>query len=98
MNVSISQKEYDAINFAICQIEGAVEGADDEEYIKSANEALSALYSLIYKYKKARFMYKCREEDNAKIRKIMKEHPFETSGMTVVQVKRLIYRGSKNNR
>lgn len=95
MNISISQKEYDAINFAMSQVQDAIEGASDEEYIASANEAMSALYSIVDKYKRARCVQQSRDEENAKIRKIMKEHPFETHGLTVAQVKRLIYRGKK---
>lgn len=95
MNISISQKEYDAIYFAMSQVQDAVEGASDEEYMASASEAMSALYNIVDKYKKARYMQQCRDEENAKIRKIMKEHQFETRGMTVAQVKRLINR--RNN-
>lgn len=95
MNISISKKEYDAIYFALGQIEGAVEGASDENYIKDANDAASSLYCIIEKYKKARYRQECRDGENAKIRKIMKEHPYETQGLTIAQVKKLIYRGHK---
>lgn len=68
---------------------------DDEAFLKDANEASRIVYGLVEKYKKARYLDKCRQEDNAKIKEIMKKHPFETRGMTVAQVKRLIYRGQK---
>lgn len=95
MNISINKKEYDAINFALNQIQDAIEGASDEEYISCASEASSALYNIIDKYKQARYSQQCRDEENAKIKKIMEDHPYETRGMTVAQVKRLIYRGKK---
>ncbi|MBO5539620.1 MAG: hypothetical protein J5980_01595 [Muribaculaceae bacterium] len=53
MNLSISQTELDAICFAISQIEGEIESADDD-FVHDASVHLNALYGICKKYKKAR--------------------------------------------
>lgn len=53
MNLSISQTELDAICFAINQIEGDIESADDD-FAHDASVHLNALYGICEKYKKAR--------------------------------------------
>ncbi len=52
MNLSISQTELDAISFAISQIEGDIESADDD-FAHYASVHLNALYGICEKYKKA---------------------------------------------
>ncbi|MBQ7462443.1 MAG: hypothetical protein IJS63_09365 [Bacteroidaceae bacterium] len=54
MTITVTEKEYDAISFAIGQIETSVEAATDEEYLADAEVNLNALYSVMGKYKKAR--------------------------------------------
>ena len=54
MTITITEKEYDAISFAIGQVEGAAEAATDEEYLADAEVHLEALYAVMDKYKKAR--------------------------------------------
>ena len=54
MTITITEKEYDAISFAINQVETALEGASDENYIEDANTQLELLYRVMKKYKKAR--------------------------------------------
>lgn len=54
MTTTITEKEYDAICFAINQVEIEVEAASDESYLNEANDALSHLYRVCEKYKKAR--------------------------------------------
>ncbi len=54
MTITISEKEYDAICFAVSQIEAAIEGAEDEDYLDDACIHQSALYRIMDKYKKAR--------------------------------------------
>lgn len=54
MKITITEKEYDAISFAIGQVEVAVEAATDEEYLAEAEVHLKALYAVMEKYKKAR--------------------------------------------
>lgn len=59
MTITITEKEYDAVSFAINQIQSEVEGANDEIFLDDAYRHQSALYSIMEKYKKAR--YKARE-------------------------------------
>lgn len=54
MKISITQKELDAINFGMNQIQDAIEGSSDEDYIESASEAVDNLDSIMKKYQKAR--------------------------------------------
>lgn len=54
MTITISEKEYDAICFAVSQIETEIEGASDEGYLEDACRHQSALYRIMDKYKKAR--------------------------------------------
>ena len=54
MTITISEKEYEAISFAVSQIESEVEGASDEGYLEDACRHQSALYRIMDKYKKAR--------------------------------------------
>lgn len=95
MNVSISKKEYEAIGFAIAQIRDAIEGASNEEYIKDESIAEKALYNIMSKYQKARVNQEYYSKEYAKIKAIMKAHPFETRGLKPSQVKNLIYRGKR---
>lgn len=53
MTITINEKEYDAISFAICQVENELESATDEEYVEEAKAYISALYDIMDKYKKA---------------------------------------------
>lgn len=46
--------EYEAISFAINQIESEVEAASNKAFIEDANKAQSALYNIMEKYKKER--------------------------------------------
>lgn len=54
MQISITQKEFNAISFGLDQIRDALESASDEEYIDSAKDAINCLYDVLDKYKKAR--------------------------------------------
>ena len=54
MTVTISEKEYQAINFAVNQIQTEIEGASDKNFLKDANKHQSALYRIMVKYEKAR--------------------------------------------
>ena len=53
MTITLTEKEYDAISFAICQVETELEAATDEEYLAEAKTYVSALYDIMEKYKKA---------------------------------------------
>lgn len=55
MTITMTEKEYNAVAFALDQIGTVVEAATNEEYIKDAEEASISLYSIMEKYKKARF-------------------------------------------
>lgn len=54
MTITITEKEYNAIHFAINQIECEIEAGSDESFLENANEELRGLYSVVEKYKKAR--------------------------------------------
>ncbi len=54
MQITITQKEYEAISFARSEIQSLIEAADDKEYLKSATDAESQLYSILDKFKKAK--------------------------------------------
>lgn len=92
MNVSISKKELDAIHLLIEQMSGDLEGASDPEYIAFANDILSTACGFVEKCNRAAASEAQRNAENKRIRDIMKEHPFETRGMSVATVKRLISR------
>lgn len=53
MTITISEKEYLAINFAVNQIQTEIEGASDEGFLKDADKHQNALYRIMVKYKKA---------------------------------------------
>lgn len=53
MTITITEKEYEAILFAVDQVGTAVEAAGDE-YADSASKISDSLWSIIYKYRKAR--------------------------------------------
>lgn len=53
MNISITKKEFDAICFAITQIETEIEAADDP-FANDAGEQLDYLSNIVQKYKTAR--------------------------------------------
>lgn len=59
MTITINEKEYDAISFALSQVEDVVQSATNEDYIANADECCKALYSVMDKYKEARM--KARE-------------------------------------
>lgn len=54
MRLTINAKEYDAINFAIDQIETELESADDDEWYELAQDSLRCLYAICNKYKAER--------------------------------------------
>ena len=54
MRLTINAKEYDAINFAIDQIEAELESADDDEWCELAQTSLRCLYGICKKYKAER--------------------------------------------
>ena len=51
MRISISYKDFEAICFAIDQIESALESSENEEWNILANEQLAHLYSINKKFK-----------------------------------------------
>ena len=53
MTITVTKKEYDAISFAICQVENELESAEYEEYVEEAKAHISALYNIMEKYRKA---------------------------------------------
>jgi hypothetical protein len=53
MTITVTEKEYDAISFALNQVEAALEAATDEGYIAAAETHTKALYDVMEKYKKA---------------------------------------------
>lgn len=55
MNITITGKEYDAIHFAIGQVEVDLEAATNDDYIRGATDCLEALNSIVKKYHKARY-------------------------------------------
>ena len=59
MTITITEKEYDAIAFALDQIGTEVEAATDEAFIADAEKHCNSLYNIMEKYKKAR--YKAKE-------------------------------------
>ncbi len=54
MTITITEKEYDALQFAITQVEADLEAATNEQYCKDANNCLDALYCINKKYHNAR--------------------------------------------
>jgi hypothetical protein len=54
MTISVNENEYDAISFAIDQIETLIEAADDESFVEDSNNCLKHLYDIMDKYKNKR--------------------------------------------
>lgn len=54
MTITVNEKEYEALNFAMEQVETEMESATNEDFLNIANTHIKALYDLIDKYKKAR--------------------------------------------
>jgi hypothetical protein len=54
MRISINDKEFEAISFAIDQIESAFESSDDLEWNKLASQHQKSLYAICKKFKKER--------------------------------------------
>lgn len=54
MQISITQKQINAIDFGIEQIREALEGATNDDYIQVANEAICELEAILKKHHLAR--------------------------------------------
>ena len=54
MQISITQKQINAIDFGIEQIREALEGASNDDYIQTANEAICELEAILRKHHLAR--------------------------------------------
>lgn len=54
MQVTITEKEFDAINEVLDQVCTDYEAASNEEYIQSMGETIEIVRNLLTKYKKAR--------------------------------------------
>ena len=54
MNISVTDKEFEAISFAIDQIESSMESSENEDWNDLANENMNLLYSVCRKFKEAR--------------------------------------------
>lgn len=50
MKVNINKKEFEAISFAIDQINALRDSGADDDYIKEANHCIKALQEIIRKY------------------------------------------------
>lgn len=57
MKVNINKKEFEAISFAIDQINVIIEAGADEDYCKEANDCIKALQDIIRKYWKENEKY-----------------------------------------
>lgn len=54
MQISITEKEVNAIDFGLEQIRDALEGSSSEEYKQDAEEAMRSLYNILRKCHVAR--------------------------------------------
>lgn len=54
MQISITEKEVNAIDFGLEQIREALEGSSNDDYIQLANEAMEGLNGILRKYHLAR--------------------------------------------
>ena len=54
MTITITEKEYDAINEVLDQVRTDYEAASNEEYLQSMGETMSHVRNVLEKYKKAR--------------------------------------------
>lgn len=72
MTINVTEKEYNAISFATCQIETTIEAADDESFIEDANNCLQCLYDIMEKFKakneKVRYFQAVRAEVSKRYR------------------------------
>lgn len=72
MTISVNNKEYCAILFAIDQIETLIEAADEESFIEDSNNCLKHLYDIINKYKIKREKVHLFQKVRAQVTKIYK--------------------------
>lgn len=54
MTITITDKEYEAISFALGQLQTEIEAASDEGFLDMAEKATSAIYNVQKKYREAR--------------------------------------------
>ena len=54
MTITITEKEYEAISFALGQLQTEIEAASDEGFLDMAEKATSAIYNVQKKYREAR--------------------------------------------
>lgn len=54
MTITITEKEYDAISFALGQLQSEIEAASDEGFLDMAEKATEEIYKVQEKYRKAR--------------------------------------------
>ena len=54
MTITITEKEYEAINEVLDQVRTDYEAASNEEYLQSMGETMSHVRNVLEKYKKAR--------------------------------------------
>jgi len=54
MTITITAKEYDAINEVLDQVRTDYEAATNEEYLESMGETMSLVRNVLEKYRKAR--------------------------------------------
>lgn len=73
MNISITKNEFDAILFAIDQIESALESSENEGWSEEAYQCVKSLYGVCNKFKRSKS--KCEEFNEAK-RYVRSKNPY----------------------
>lgn len=94
MNINITESEYDAISFAWSQITTEVEACSDESFTSEAEEAISQLSSIQYKYREA----KRKSEIFYAVRAKFKERFPEASSSTLGKLTRKAIKISKEKK
>lgn len=94
MRLSISAKDYDAINFAIDQIEIELEASTDDEWNELAQDSLRCLYAICNKYKAER----AKANEYNRIRNYIRSKNPQYSTRDIDKLTRLLIRKRNGDR
>ena len=93
MNISITEKEVNAIDFSMEQVRESLEGATSEEYIHDAREAIIMLNNILRKYHCARE----KANDLNKAKKFIRSRNGWIPPTKLDRMARLLIKRSKEN-
>lgn len=91
MNISITNKEFEAISFAICQVESALESSENEEWSSEAIKCINLLYEVCNKFKRS----KAKADELNKARRFVRSRNHDLSPCDLNKMARAVLKKSK---